>query len=103
MSLKGSGRKNPVMPHNKWQIDFTGRIGRSLGAAAIGDKHVTPWTQVQYFMAVGKKHVTPCSLVRYVMAAGDKCVTPWTQYGTNTNNRKDARFQPLRIQNDAAS
>ena len=46
MSQKSSSRKAPTTCHNKWQIDFTGRSSRSLGAAAIGDKHVTPWTQV---------------------------------------------------------
>lgn len=46
MSQKGASRRSPPAPHNKWQIDFTGRSSRSLGAAAIGDKHISPWTQV---------------------------------------------------------
>lgn len=45
MSQKGASRRSPPAPHNKWQIDFTGRSSRSLGAAAIGDKHISPWTQ----------------------------------------------------------
>lgn len=45
MSQKGAAKRSAPTPHNKWQIDFTGRSSRSLGAAAIGDKHISPYTQ----------------------------------------------------------
>ena len=84
MSQKSSSRKAPTTCHNKWQIDFTGRSSRSLGAAAIGDKHVTPWTQVG---AIGWQLIcfTICLCMHnptdifYYFPVGP-CCTTWLQH-----------------------